>query len=370
MPPPLPARSARRPPPVPIVSRRSYADTLKDATSLVTLTRTMPDLEPDRIVAMHQTALATAAVSKQRVNSTTTGPSRRQILISISPIPPAMRFPSIVQACNTKLGSWSTCKVESCHSAYKGIALLTSQVPTPAQIATVAAAVHKLLNLPDTVEVNASLPRSRSFLKVLDVPYIRPSDDKPITPDNIRDAFQKSPLASHIQLANSPRIMRNSRGADTATVWFDIHDSQSGTSAKALFNKTLQFGPSSCVIRRARANPGSPLCQRCWRWGHSTRSCRAQAPSCPQCGGPHTAANHRTHASCCKAQPNAEPPVLATPKGLPCPHASMCANCNGKHASDDHHCSFWRHRFHRDWIVRRYSDASVDPGSTRRRRRG
>ena len=366
-PPPRPARSSRRPPPpVPTASRRSYADSVKNATSLVALTRTMPDLDPDRIVAMHQAAVATAAATKQRVNSTTTGPSRRQILVPMDPPPKAMYFPSIVAACNKMLGK-AKCRVESAHYAYRGISLLTSQVPSPAEIAVVAGAVQKQLNLTDSL--SASIPRSRSFLKILDVPFFEPGSAMPITSTYIRGILGKSHLAPHIQLANSPRIMRNSRGADTATVWFDIHDSQSGASRKALDNKTIQFGPSSCLIRGAKANPGSPLCQRCWHWGHSTRSCRAQTPLCPRCAGPHSEANHRTHATCCKAQPNAVPPVLATPKGAPCPHASRCANCNGAHTSNDKHCPFWRHRFNRDWLARKRAEAPVKPQSLPGRRR-
>src|SRR6267154_111200 len=300
-----PCSSKRPPPPVPAASRRSYADTVKKATDLVTLTRTMPDLEPERIVAMHQAAISSAAATKQRINSTTTGPSRRQILVSL---PRDLHisgatFPGIVAQANRALDK-SSLEVESIHFAF------------------------------------------------------------------IRRILGVSHLAPHIDLANSPRIMRNAKGSDTATVWFDIHDSQSGAARSALAGKSIQFGSHSCLIHGAKANPGSPLCQRCWRWGHSTRSCRVQTSSCPQCAGPHSEANHRSHAACCKEQPDATPPVAATPFGIPCPHESRCVNCNGSHAANDKKkCPFWRHRFDREWISRRYSAVSAGskPEGWRRR---
>ncbi|KXN92026.1 hypothetical protein AN958_10356 [Leucoagaricus sp. SymC.cos] len=172
----------------------------------------------------------------------------------------------------------------------------------------------------------------------------------------------KSHLASSFTLANSPRVMHNSRRADTATVWFDVLDSQSGATAKRLINTSFQFGPSSCFVRAARSHSGVPLCQRCWRWGHSTRACRSQAPRCPRCAGPHTEAGHRQHASCCRGNPSAKPPQDPTPEGAPCPHAARCVNCKGDHSASDRRCPFWRHCFDRAWLAEKSAPSSLREG--------
>jgi len=101
-----------------------------------------------------------------------------------------------------------------------------------------------------------------------------------------------SHLASSFTLANAPRVMRNSRRADTATVWFDVIDSQSGATAKRLVGSSFLISGVVCFVRPAKAHPGVPLCQHCWRWGHSTKACRSQAPKCPRCTGPHSEADH------------------------------------------------------------------------------
>jgi hypothetical protein len=119
------------------------------------------------------------------------------------------------------------------------------------------------------------------------------------------------------------------------TVWFNILDSQSGTTSKCLISSSFQFGALSCFIRAAKAHPSTPLCQHCWRWGHSTKACRSQAQCCLQCSGPHMEANHCQLAGCCWGYPLAKPPKLATPEGAPCPHAAHCVNCKGTHSASD-----------------------------------
>jgi hypothetical protein len=88
----------------------------------------------------------------------------------------------------------------------------------------------------------------------------------------------KSHLASLFTITNSPQVMRNSWKSDTATVWFDILNSQSGTTTKCLVSSSFQFGSLSYFICVAKAHPGTPLCHCCWQWGHSMKACCLQAP--------------------------------------------------------------------------------------------
>jgi hypothetical protein len=68
----------------------------------------------------------------------------------------------------------------------------------------------------------------------------------------------ESPVGHLISLASSPCVMHNTCHSDTATVWFDVVDSQSGASVKTLINSLIQFGPASCLICSACANPSTP----------------------------------------------------------------------------------------------------------------
>ena len=148
----------------------------------------------------------------------------------------------------------------------------------------------------------------------------------------------------------------DSTKSTSCTVFFNIWDSQRGSRAKALVDRPIMILGSRCFIRAARANPGVPMCTRCYRWGHPVISCRAPQRRCPACSGPHSIDEHRAAAGCCKGNPNANPPVPPTPRDQPCPHSARCPNCRGNHLSMAMACPFWRHRFDRNWIVAKYSE--------------
>ncbi|KXN85624.1 hypothetical protein AN958_11077 [Leucoagaricus sp. SymC.cos] len=145
--------------------------------------------------------------------------------------------------------------------------------------------------------------------------------------------------------------MCNSVQSDSATVWFDIVNSQSGASAKRLINTSFQFGLASCPVQAAQSHASVPVCQHCWYWGHFTRSCQLQAPQCPQCSGPHSEANHCLLAGCCWGNLLANPPMLATMEGAPCPHTTHCVNCGRYHSTSDQKCPYWWHYFNWDWLA-------------------
>jgi hypothetical protein len=92
--PPQPPRSKKCPPPQPL-SKKSYADTVCNVTSLVNLAKTVPNLPASHILTMHQASFPLAS-NKRHINSTTAGPTRHQVLIWVDPIPPAFHFTAIV----------------------------------------------------------------------------------------------------------------------------------------------------------------------------------------------------------------------------------------------------------------------------------
>jgi hypothetical protein len=161
-----------------------------------------------------------------------------------------------------------------------------------------------------------------------------------------------------VTLQTRPRIIRDSPASDTATVYLNIADSVSGARAKALIGRTVQFGRYVASFKAARANPGLPLCIRCWKWGHPTKACRAPQIKCSHCSGPHRSEHHRSLSGCCKGGPDGKNPP-ATKEGEPCPHKPRCVNCRKDHAADDRRCNFWRHRFDHDWIKARYEEVST-----------
>ncbi|KXN85792.1 hypothetical protein AN958_10838 [Leucoagaricus sp. SymC.cos] len=87
-----------------------------------------------------------------------------------------------------------------------------------------------------------------------------------------------SNLSNHFVLVGPPWVVRNSKSSDTATAYLEVWDSQRGTHAANLVGHSLQFGHWTSRIMEASANPGASLCQRCWRWGHSSQTCHQKMP--------------------------------------------------------------------------------------------
>ena len=110
------------------------------------------------------------------------------------------------------------------------------------------------------------------------------------------------------------------------------------------------------MIRGANMNPGVPQCKNCWKWGHSTFSYRIQGAKCVKCNGPHKSEHHREFGWCCKGNVKINPPRLETKKGKPCPHSFKCSNYKGDHQANSNSCPFWRHRFNREWHIKKYAE--------------
>ena len=155
---------------------------------------------------------------------------------------------------------------------------------------------------------------------------------------------------------SKPRVIKVSPKSDIAIVWIDIWDVQSGQKARILINRCFNVGNYIATIRSANMNPGVPQCKNCWKWGHSTFSCRIQGAKCIKCNGLHKSEHHREFGWYCKGNAKLNPPRLETKKGEPCPHAFKCSNCKEDYQANSNTCPFWRHQFNREWHIKKYAE--------------
>jgi len=172
------------------------------------------------------------------------------------------------------------------------------------------------------------LPKSKSYLKIIDILYYpHANSQEKLTSENIETTLKQNHIFNNISLASKLRVIKVSPKSDMAIVWLDIWDVQSGSNTKMLINRCFNVGSFIATIWGANMNPGVPQCKNCWKWGHSTFSCRIQGAKCVKCNGPHKSEHHREFGWCCKANTKINPPRLETKKGEPCPHSFKCSNC-------------------------------------------
>ena len=161
--------------------------------------------------------------------------------------------------------------------------------------------------------------------------------------------LKQNHIFDNISLASKPRVIKVLPKSNISIVWIDIWDVQSGSNAKMLINRCFNAGSYIATIWGANMKPGVLQCKNCWKWGHTTFSCRIQGSKYVKCNRLHKSEHHQEFSWCCKANDNINLPRLETKKGESCPHTFKCSNCQGDHQVDSNQCPFWRHRFNREW---------------------
>ena len=90
---------------------------------------------------------------------------------------------SAVESCNKGLVSaHSKLRVESVHKAWDGVSMSTNSVASVAELEVIKQWLKKTAGLGEVTEVEPHLSQSKSFLKVLGIPYWDSKTSLPITP--------------------------------------------------------------------------------------------------------------------------------------------------------------------------------------------
>lgn len=339
-----------------------------------TLARARPDLKPSAIAKMVNNPpppdppydplgpIGGGRRPNRRAppDHTTKGPSRRQILVSFNTPgkpTPLEDWDRVIRGINNALSrANSHIRITAGEIAFRGWSLATTEVATEHDINIVRGWLTQFLH-DHRDHLVVSLPQSTSFLQIVDAPRYC-NGGNPLGPHDVFAAFAASPLSEHYYPTSNPRIVNEAPTSTSVTVYFNIWDSQSGTRAKALNNRTINLFGRTCTIRTVHTQSGVPFCQRCCQWGHPFKACRGRR-RCPLCAGPHSREEHRDHAACCKGRPKQEPhPLPPTPEGEPCPHLGdfACPNCRKVgHTADSNRCEFWCARFNRAKIDELYA---------------
>ena len=189
----------------------------------------------------------------------------------------------------------------------------------------------------------------QTYLKIIGIPfYPHENSQKRLTSNDIEMILKQNHIFDNISLASKPRVIKVSPKSDMSIVWIDIWDIQSGSNAKMLINRCFNIGSYIATIWEANMNPGILQCKNCWKWGHTTFSCRIQGSKCVKCNGSHKSEHHWEFGWCYKVNNKINPPRLEMKKEEPCPHSFKCSNRWGDHQADSNQCLFWRHRFNRE----------------------
>ena len=235
---------------------------------------------------------------RPRIKMTTKGPSRKHIIIPMS----AENASSFMKNSSTNVANINRqlrnaktdILVNYIRSDSNGIIIVMNKIAQQLDLTIIDQYIKNSSDINALQVEESRLPKSKSYLKIIGIPfYPHVNSQDRLTSADIEIVLQQNHIFDNVTLASKPRVIKVSLKSDMAIVWIDIWDVQSGQNAKMLINRCFNVGNYIATIRGANMNPGVPQCKNCWKWGHSTFSCRIQGAKCIKCNGPHKSEHHR-----------------------------------------------------------------------------
>ena len=107
------------------------------------------------------------------------------------------------------------------------------------------------------------LSQSKSYLKIIGIPYLRENTNTLIMSDMVEDIIKKNYIFDNIMLASRLQVINVFPKLDMAIIWINIWDVQSSIKAKELINRFFNIKSYIAIIRGTNINPGIPQCKNC-----------------------------------------------------------------------------------------------------------
>jgi len=149
----------------------------------------------------------------------------------------------------------SECKVDYIRSEKSSVIIVTDKITSSLDLQTIKQYV-KSSNKIDTDKVKTlCLLQSKSYLKIISLPYFLNSSKIPVSSDIIEDVIK---IFNDINIISRPRIIKFSPKLDMAIIWLDIWDSQNRMNAKRLINCCFNVRKYITVIHEANMNSSVP----------------------------------------------------------------------------------------------------------------
>jgi len=127
----------------------------------------------------------------------------------------------------------------------------------------------------------------KSYFKIISIPYLQENTNNSLTLNVVENIIKSNHIFNNIALASRPYIIKIFPKSDMAIIWVDIWDVQSRSKTKRLINRCFNVGSYITIVRGTNMNPGISQCKNCWKWEHSTFSCKIQEAKCIKCNVPH-----------------------------------------------------------------------------------
>ena len=144
----------------------------------------------------------------------------------------------------------------------KSIVITTNNVSSDSDLQKIKKYVSSLSSNADKVSL-AWLPQSKSYLKIVDIPFNSEKTNSRILLDEIENVLKNNHLFNNIVLASKPHVIKVSPKSNMAIVWINIWDTQNGSNTKKVINHWFNISSYIAIVCGANMNPEVPQCKNC-----------------------------------------------------------------------------------------------------------
>ena len=150
------------------------------------------------------------------------------------------------------------------HSDMACVMVITNKVTAQSDLYIIENYIKKVDDI-NTINVKAPrLPQSKSYLKIIDIPYyLHNLSNKHLTPNDVEDIIKQNQIFDNIVFASKSWVIKVSPKSNMSIIWIDIWNVQSGSKAKSLINRCFNIGRFITIIQGANINPSIPQFKNC-----------------------------------------------------------------------------------------------------------
>jgi len=116
----------------------------------------------------------------------------------------------------------------------KGIIISTNNIIYPLDLQEIKKYIkNSLCVVTDQIEL-PRLPQSKSYLKIVSIPYLSEVTNTYLSSDNVEKILKANRIFNNIVLALKPRVIKVTFKSDISIIWIDIWDTQNRSKAKTV----------------------------------------------------------------------------------------------------------------------------------------
>ena len=217
-------------------------------------------MSADEVGKMLKVKNSNGGMKKPKVNMTTRGQSRREVIIPMT----KSNAELIVNLAHTHISNINKYLKNSKSNIFtdfirvnvNGIIITMNSPASDLDLSTIEKYLKNVQNINlDSIESHC-LPKSKSYMKIIGLPYL--SELGVMSSDIIEGVLKESHLFKDAMLALKPCIIKASPKSDRAVVWVDIWNSQSSSCVKNIINRRFNVGQFIATVRGTNMNPGVP----------------------------------------------------------------------------------------------------------------